>query len=797
METLNLSGAWTLLRRSDGKTFPAALPGTDFGALLKSGEIGDPLFSGDDEASAAVARDDYSFRRTFTVQESLLALQHVHLCCDCIDTLCDILINGECAAHLNSAYLPADIDVRRYLRPGENEIELRFFSPVKFIENAQKQHALPANPNGINGMPYLRKPGCHFGWDWGPCVPYCGALASVELVGFDRRIKNIRIAQTTTAARATVTVTADGADRITMTAPDGSEIAGTGGVFEIDAPLLWSTYELSGLDTQPLYTVVLENGETAVEKKIGLRSLVLDRSADAHGETFCFLLNGERIFAKGANFVPLSALFEDGDDAMLERYLLRAREANFNMLRVWGGGSYASEALLSRCDELGILVWQDFCFACQMYPLYDETFRALVLHEADVQSRRMSLHPSLALLCGNNEIEAMFSYLPRTTKLVKAYVDYFYHALPQTVAHCCDTSYIPTSPMGEAPFQKVTHDDCGDTHMWNVWHGLKKLNYYQKRFTRFLSEFGLESLPSMKAIATFAKKKDHSVTSAPFMRHQKCVGGNQKMLFYLSELFDDPKDFADLPALTGLVQSECLKAAAVHLRQNKGRCNGCLVWQFNDVWNCPSWSMIDFEEVPKAAFFHAKHFFAPVAVTCRSEKRTAHLVAHNDTLQDAAFDLTARVLNLKTGSVTHRVFPVRLKENSCSPLADLAIKRTDVLRLDWPGHTDTVLFAPPRRLPLKPVRLQVRQADHSLTVTGDAFAYGVHIEADAAPSDNDFSLFPGESKTVEFNAPAGAVRVTCVNNMRFSHRPVRRAVKRLLYRLQPRNIANAVFYATN
>ena len=224
METLNLSGAWTLLRRSDGKTFPAALPGTDFGALLKSGEIGDPLFSGDDEASAAVARDDYSFRRTFTVQESLLALQHVHLCCDCIDTLCDILINGECAAHLNSAYLPADIDVRRYLRPGENEIELRFFSPVKFIENAQKQHALPANPNGINGMPYLRKPGCHFGWDWGPCVPYCGALASVELVGFDRRIKNIRIAQTTTAARATVTVTADGADRITMTAPDGSEI---------------------------------------------------------------------------------------------------------------------------------------------------------------------------------------------------------------------------------------------------------------------------------------------------------------------------------------------------------------------------------------------------------------------------------------------------------------------------------------------------------------------------------------------------------------------------------------------
>ena len=797
MERLDLSGAWTLTRRGDGKTFDATLPGTDFGALLKAREIPDPLFSGDDAASAAVAREDYSFSRRFTVPASLLSAKNVRLCCDCIDTLCDIFINGKRTASLNSAYLPVDVDVKAYLQDGDNEIELRFFSPVKFIEDAQKQHALPANPNGINGIPYIRKPGCHFGWDWGPCVPYCGALAPVMIAAFERRIENIRITQTTTAAHATVTVSADGADRITMKAPDGTAIPGENGVFEIDNPQLWWTYELSGLDTQPLYTAVFENGEETVEKKIGLRSLTLDRSADSYGENFCFVLNGERIFAKGANLVPLSALFEDSDGDTLERYLLRAREGNFNMLRVWGGGSYASEKLLSRCDELGILIWQDFCFACQMYPLYDETFHALVLREAEVQVRRMCLHPSTALFCGNNELEAMFSYLPRTTKLVKSYVEYFHHTLPQNVTAWCDIPYIPSSPMGDAPFHKVTHDDCGDTHMWNVWHGLKKLNYYQKRFTRFLSEFGLESLPSMKAIATFAGEKDHSVTSEPFMRHQKCIGGNRKMLFYLSELFDTPKDFSDLPALTGFVQSECLGAAAVHLRQNKGRCNGCLVWQFNDVWNCPSWSMIDFEDVPKAAFFHAKHFFAPVAVTCRTEGNTARLFAHNDTLRDAAFELTARTLNLKSGTISERILPVRLKKNTGEPLTDLSVKRSDVLRLEWPGHSETVLFAPPRRLRLKKADLTVTQDGDRLTVGSDRFAYGVHIEAQASPSDNDFSLFPGEQKTVRFNAPAGDVRVTCVNNMRFSHRPVRRVVSRLLYRLQPRNIANAVFYATN
>ena len=797
MERLNLSGTWTMTRSDSAKAIPAVLPGTDFGALIHAGEIETPLRSGIDADAREVALADTTFRRTFTVPESLLDCPHVHFVCDCIDTLCDSFINGEQAFSSNNAFIPADFDVKRYLKPGENEIELRFSSPVKFIENEFQKKALPANPNGINGIPYLRKPGCHFGWDWGPCVPYSGLLAPAELIGFSVRITDVRIQQETTPDRAVVTASAAGATRITLTTPDGETLESRDGVFQIEHPSLWSTYELSGKDVQPLYTVTFENDEDTVVKRIGLRTLTLDRSADRYGENFCFVLNGTPIFAKGANLIPLSALFEDEDEDALDRYLALARKGNFNMLRIWGGGFYASERLLSRCDEMGILIWQDFCYACQMYPFYDEDFHKLVLREALLQVRRFDTHPSVALWCGNNELEAMFSYLPRQSALVKAYVKFFYETLPETVHAETAVPYIPTSPMGSAPFHQVTKDNCGDTHMWNVWHGLKKLSYYQTRHTRFLSEFGLESLPSMKAIASFAAPKDYSLSSAPFLNHQKCIGGNPKMLFYLSELFDDPQDFSDLPVLTGLVQSECAHAAAVHLRQQKGRCNGCLIWQFNDVWNCPSWSMVDFEEIPKAVFYHARAFFAPVAVTSRLERGRMQLFAHNDTGAEAEFDLTVRVLDSSTDAMRETTQHLNLKAGETRRLEPLRVKNTDVVQLRWLDYSETLLCCPPRRLKLREAALHITKTETSLTIKSDGFAYGVHITADKAPDDNDFSLFPGEEKTVHFASPVADAQVTSVNGMRFSRRPLRRIVKRLLYRLQPRNIANAVFYAIN
>ena len=795
MKTLLLSGVWTLRRESDGKTFPAVLPGTDFGALIASGEIENPLTSGVESETLQTAAHDYTFFRTFPLGEDLLQKAQIHLCCDVLDTLCTCVINGKEAFSSESAFIPVDEDVKAFLHPGDNTIELRFRSAYRYIEQAWKEDPLLQNFNGVNGICHIRKPGCHFGWDWGPCVPYCGALADVTLQCFDTRIENIRVRQETTRSHAHVWASADGATRIRLFTPQGIELEGENGAFFVEHPELWYTYEMNGLDTQPLYTLVFENDDDRVEKKIGLRALTLDRQKDDFGNQFRFLLNGEPVFAKGANLIPFSALFEDADNDTVDRYLRLARFGNFNMLRVWGGGVYAPEHLLQKCDEMGILLWQDFAFACQMYPFYNEAFTSLVMREVHSQVARMELHPSLALWCGNNEAEMMYSYLPKSNRLRKAYVDFFYGTLQRYMDANAAVPYIPSSPCGTEPFTDATDDNSGDTHLWNVWHGLKKLNYYARRDTRFLSEFGLESLPSMLSIRTFASPKDDSLKSKPFMHHQKCTGGNRKMLFYLSELFDDPARFSDLPALTGFVQSECVRNAAVHFRQQKGRSNGCLVWQFNDVWHCPSWSMVDFSEMPKPALYHARDFFAPVAVTCRHNKRSVSLVAHNDTIEPQTFDVSVRAFTVDGVCHNEELIPVTLTANSQKEICTLPVTKKTVLEIRWRDHIVAELCAPPRRLRMKPVGLQVLPDGKSVTIKSDGFAYGVHIEADVAPDSNDFCVMPGEQRTVTFQKAPDQLHVTCVNNMLFRRRPLLRKLRRLAYRLEPRNIANEVYYA--
>ena len=795
MKTLSLSGSWTL-RRDDGAAFPAVLPGTDFGALIAAGEIKNPLVSGLEAEALETAAHDYTFVRTFTLDADALQCEHVHLCCDVFDTLCTVVINGQTAFETNSAFLPVDRDVKAFLRAGENTIELQFHSAYRYIEKRHREEPLLMNPNGVNGICHIRKPGCHFGWDWGPCVPYCGALADLTLQCFDRRIEDVRIRQETSRKHATVKAEAKNADRIRLFSPEGVELEGENGLFFVEHPALWYTYEMNGLETQPLYTVVFECEDERVEKKIGLRSLVLDRGKDAYGEQFRFLLNGEPVFCKGGNLIPFSALFEDSNDETIDQYLKLARQSNFNMLRVWGGGSYASEALLSRCDEMGILIWQDFCFACQLYPFYDDAFTDLVMAEMRAQVPRMETHPSLALWCGNNEAEIMYGYLPKTHKLIKCYTAFFYGTLRDYMQENAAVPYIPSSPCGSEPFKGAADDNTGDTHLWSVWHGLKKLDYYATRNTRFLSEFGLESLPSMAAIRTFASPQDFSLSSKPFMQHQKCVGGNRKMLFYLSELFDSPERFEDLPALTGLVQDECIKNAAVHFRQQKGRSNGCLVWQFNDVWNCPSWSMVDFTGMPKAAQYHARDYFAPVAVTCCKEKGKATLVAHNDTLQTQTFDVSVRRFSVDGQCLGEELIPVTLEKNSQKTICTVPLTKKTVLEIRWLDHIVTELCAAPRKLRLPPAGLQVDQDGNTVTIRSDAFAYGVHLEADAVPLDNDFSIMPGESRTVRFESAPAALHVTCVNNMAFSRRPLRRLWFRLRYRLEPRNLANEIYYST-
>lgn len=794
MKTLSLGGSWKLKNCADGEVYDAITPGTDFGNLIKVGAIKNPLISGDEKEGIETGSKDYEFSRSFTLTADEMKNEHINLCVASLDTLCTCFINGNEAFRSENAYIPVDRDIKEYLHEGENTIMFHFDSAVNYITALQKKNPLPKNFNGIDGIPYIRKPGCHFGWDWGPCVPYCGILGKIELELYNSRIENIKITQDTTKERSVIKASADNAERIYLLSPDGTVTDfSADGAITVENPELWYTKELSGKERQPLYTVVFENSEDKKEKRIGLRNIYLDRSADEYGSNFCFVLNGEKIFAKGANLIPFSAIYENSDNSTVDYYLDMAQKSNFNMIRVWGGGSYADDYLLSQCDERGILIWQDFCFACQLYPFYDERFTENVLKEVKANVYRMTTHPSLALWCGNNEIETMFSYMPKTVKLMKSYEEFFYHTLPDFIKNMTDISYIPTSPIGSECFKECSSDNVGDTHMWNVWHGLKKLDYYATRYSRFLSEFGLESLPSMKAIKTFAPKEEYGINSAAFNRHQKCVGGNEKMLFYLTEMFNFPKNFEDLPYLTGIVQSECIKNATVHFRQNKGRCNGSLFWQYNDVWNCPSWSSVDFEGIPKALQYKSREFFAPVTVSCKKEKGKAIIFAHNDTLSEVNFRLTAKV---KSPDITKQ-YDITLKPNSYKVVDEIEIKKTSVLQLSFLDEVLTEIFTVPTALGLKKAEFTTKLEGNKLTIKSNTFAYNIFIESDEIPNRNYFSLFEGEERTLNFKNPPKDFKVTCTNNIEFKKQPLKKPLFRFFYRLKPLNIGNYFYYSTN
>ena len=798
MNKLLLNGKWNIASNDSMYNFEGDIPGTDFGNLIKYGLLKNPLISGIEQEALVTAEKDFTFSREFEVAKDLLNAKNIKLRCACVDTLCTVLLNDKKVAELNNAYIALDADIKDAIKEGKNKIVFEFHSAYKYIKERQAKAAMPGNFNGVDGIPYIRKPGCHFGWDWGPCVPYSGILDDIEIVAFDSEITNIQINQKTTKEKAVLEIKADGADEIVVVSPKGKEYKVKDNLVVIEKPELWYTRELSQTKTQPLYTVKFISKEQTIERKIGLRDLYLDQSKDEFGTNFSLMINGERVFAKGANLIPFAAIYEDATNETVDYYLNLAVESNFNVIRVWGGGSYANEYLLNKCDELGLLVWQDFCFACQLYPFYEEDFLANVVKEIEENVKRESLHPSVALFCGNNEIETMYSWMPKGTKLLKAYKEFFYDIMPKTLAPITNVSYIPTSPLGSGFMENISSDNFGDTHMWNVWHGLKKLDYYQLRWSRFLSEFGLESLPSNKAINTFcSKEEDYDITSAAFNSHQKCIGGNKKMLFYLTEMFDFPKRFEALPYLTGIVQAECIKNAAVHFRQNKGRCNGAIYWQYNDVWNCPSWSSVDFEGVPKALQYKAKDFFNPVTVTCQKENGEATIFAHNDTLFNKSFDIKVEEIAIKNNAIINTyTYKVDVKPNDFAHVATLKAKLDSVMKITYNGESIYEIFDKPSKLPLNKVDFELKQEGKKLTIKAkDNFAFNICIESDAIASENYFSLLKGEEKTILFDKDPGKINIVCANNIDFDKNKLRKFFFRLFYRLEPMNIANFIYYS--
>ncbi|NMP38474.1 MAG: glycoside hydrolase family 2 protein [Clostridiales bacterium] len=777
---ISLNGEWKFRQSGCGEWKPAEVPGCNFLDLMRCGDIPDPFDSLNESKVKWVGETDWEYEREFSLSADALDSDEITLECKMLDTVCEICVNGKIAGRGENCHREYSFPVKELLAEGQNTVRVLFRSPVKYVEEIYKKESAPMNCNGQNGIVHIRKPQYHFGWDWGPVLPPSGISGDIFLrLRKGASLGALRVSQLHSDGAVRVDVLADvvryggtaAECRITLTHPDGKTETRTGEQvsFNIENPELWWTRELSGKAQQPLYTVSAElvcNGECtdSAEKRLGLRTIELNRARDRYGYNFQLILNGVPLFIKGANYIPPDSFMTRFDSCRLDALLDAAQFSNMNMLRIWGGGFYADDALCDACDRRGILIWQDFCFACQAYPFFKDSFLENVKAEIACNVGRMSHHACLALWCGNNEIEDMHMAWAHMKKYLEWTQRFFYTILEPELRKCdTATPYIPGSPCGVDYGEGISSDNAGDTHLWAVWHGLCPMNYYRKRLTRFCSEFGFESLPDIKTIRSFAKPEEYSLSGEVFTAHQKCSSGNDKMVYYISSRFALPRRFEDYIYLSQVTQQECVADATEHWRRNKGRCNGSMYWQFDDCWPVCSWSSYDYFGNYKALQYTARKVNAPLSVSIEDSDNYIKIYAINDFNRDVSIVAEYEIFDFEKGVLRRESVPVHLAElenrvifnlNTSKIKDEFDTKRTGIRAVLFESDevlmSKTMLFDSEKRLSLPGAKLALDMRPDAerlvIGVRSDVFARLVRLESSLTSkpfSDNYFDLLPG------------------------------------------------------
>jgi len=814
MLTLPLSDlAWKFRGATQRGTWRTAIvPGCVHRDLLRHGLIPDPFVGTNELAVQWIEDHEWDYRTAFTASGELLDAKVVELVAEGLDTVATIQVNGREVARTDNMFTGFHWDVRPLLRRGRNELVVRFGSARTYL----RTHRLEHNPREINDpvgrCTVLRKEQCQFGWDWAPRLVTAGIWRDLRLEAWSGwRIAEVRINQHhATDGSVTLEFTPElvAASRAnTERGRSASKPVVTGTVSlggrvvasienrqsKIENPELWWP---NGHGAQPLYhieLVLLEGGREIDRwsRKIGLRTLVLDRHADEWGESFQFVVNGRPLFAKGANWIPAHCFVAGLTRADYARDLRAAAEAHMNMVRVWGGGIYESDDFYDWCDELGLLVWQDFMFACTLYPA-DQEFQDSVRAEAEYQVRRLRHRACLALWCGNNEVFGCNAteLQPAGAPARPGYDAVFHRLLPDIVAvHDGVTAYWPSSPWrGNDDTAHPAGTQRGDTHYWDVWHARHPVSDYEKWPFRFCSEFGMQAYCSEETQGEFCPPDDANVFGPTMENHQKNRFGNQIILDYISRRYRFPKDQSALVYLSQLNQAHCIETGVEFYRRSMPRCMGALYWQLNDCWPVASWSSIESTGRWRALHYAAKRFFAPALVTARVEgeettlinnyRRSSVHAVHLSTVYDAPgaargglrwdlFHLDGRRLRGGRKAVALR-YGESVRQLTLDLTADLARYHRDnlVLRiaLDVGGRCvseESVLLTPPRfaNLPRGKTKVSIRKNGTTSAVLTFASPVFQHFFAFELPglahraSDNFFELFPHEPKAITVTFP--------------------------------------------
>lgn len=628
---------WKFRNEINKNWMPATVPSCVYSSLIDGGHLNDPFYSNQELDCASIDEREWEFSSEFQIRSEFLEYDHVELVADGLDTLATITLNGHCVGNSENMFVGKRWEVRDKLCPGSNRIDIRFASATEYIKHNRVDFT-PVREfcDPVGNAVRIRKQPSQFGWDWAPRLVTAGIWRDLRLEAWSKNtIRGVQMIQSHSDGRVRLKVSPELAVddpsviyRVECCLGD-SMVGDVNGLrdqleFDIDSPSLWWP---SGLGAQPLYDVKV-SAETqdgrelgSVRKRIGLRTLVLERKADEWGESFQFVVNGVKIFAKGANWVPAHSFVSKLTRFDYERCLRAAKDVNMNCIRVWGGGIYESEDFYDLCDELGLMVWQDFMFACAIYPS-DKAFLDSVREEAVYQVNRLRHRACLALWCGNNEIAQLnMAHLIENEESMKGYLKIFHELIPEVLeSYDPATSYWPSSEWrGEFKSGHELGERSGDTHFWDVWHARHPVEDYQKWAFRFCSEFGMQSYASPETNNTFCPQDDRNLLGPSMEHHQKNSLGNQVILHYVSTRYRYPKNQDSLIYLSQLNQAHCIKVGVQHFRRLMPRCMGALYWQLNDCWPGTSWSSIEFGGRWKALHYEARRFFAPLLLTIRLE----------------------------------------------------------------------------------------------------------------------------------------------------------------------------------
>jgi len=806
---------WTFKQVRGNNWYPATVPGVVHTDLMDNNIIEDPFFRLNERGVQWVDKEDWEYKTTLHVSPEIFSKENIELDFKGLDTYADVYLNDSCILKANNMFREWRVNIKELVKSGENEFRIYFHSPIKV--DIPKFDALhypleAGNDQSENGgvfdkkvSVFARKAGYHYGWDWGPRLVTSGIWRPIYLVGWnDARIDNVHYVQEKVTAKqakvkARVEVIADKAgeatieikaDGIKNTWTKRANLVKGKNLIETDLvihnPKLWWSNGLGEAHLYPFTTSVQMNGQVADSKteNIGLRDLKVIRDKDEAGHTFYFRLNGVNVFMKGANYIPQDNFLPRLTDADYEKTIMDAVNANMNMLRIWGGGIYEEDIFYDLCNKHGILVWQDFMFACSTYPMNPEMLEN-IRQEAIDNVVRLRNHPSIAIWCGNNENHTAWfnwGWMPKYEKLGvleelrKDYKDLFHGVLPEVIEAYDPTAfYWPSSPYGGDPDARTESglpnwNPNGDAHYWGVWHAKDSIANYNIIRARFFSEYGFQSFPEYQSVLKYApEERDHDIFSEVMMAHQR--GGshaNGLIEWYLLNEYRQPKDFPNFLYMGQLLQGDAIKTAIEAHRRDMPYNMGTLYWQHNDCWPVASWSSRDYYGRWKAQHYFTRKAFEDILLSPIAKDNQLDIFIVSDRLKASRGNLEIRVMDLYGNLLFQQKKAISVPANTSK--SQYTVSLPEILKGKERNEVVvTVRYTDEKQkvytnnyylsrykdidFPKATIKTSSVQAEGGfhVTVESDVVARGVFLSIDGIDnffSDNYFDLLPGEPVTI-------------------------------------------------